>query len=93
VAHAGLDQRVHLGGFGHVAAHEQGVAAGRLNLAHRFRTAGLVHVRDHHARAFGGENLRGGAADARTRARDHAYLACQNAGHVVVSPVDCCTLG
>ena len=40
---------------------------------------GAIDVGDDHRRAFGGEQLRRGAADARSRARDQHDLACNPA--------------
>ena len=43
------------------------------------QAAGAIDVGDDHRRAFGGEQLRRGAADARSRARDEHDLACNPA--------------
>ena len=75
--HQVVDDALPVGFLGGVVLLEAGIAA---DLLHGLEPARLVDVGHHHCRAFGRQQLRGGAADARPRPR-HQHDLARNPAH------------
>ncbi|MNG26237.1 hypothetical protein D3C84_1112030 [compost metagenome] len=88
--HGRLHQRLHIRRDRYVAALEQRLATGPLDLGDQGEAHVLIHVRHHHLGAGFGEQLRRGRAHALGRAGDDGYLSFKHACCHFDLPFCCC---